>query len=85
MSIYNVYAVTDDGDAGDEARFSRNHGCNGQNHVDDIYKVWFKDDGEVEHAEVVRTEEKGKCDGNCLRPSPTEGSFIYPSPKVTMT
>ncbi|GEM_PF-2714936 len=82
-TYYDVYMTKDDGDAGNEARFVRDQGCNGQSHVDDINKVWFGDDGGVEHAEPVRTEEKGPCDGSCGRPFKSLGFFGYTSSAIT--
>jgi hypothetical protein len=77
VSTYRIYKSSEIGITDNGATLTRYHGCDGENHVDEVDAVFFSEDGkEVIYADHLRTEERGLCDGTC---SPDRlGGFIYP-------
>lgn len=53
----------------------RMHGCNGTVHVGWIDKVFYNKGSEIIHADHLREEKIGPCDGTCFG-KPTVGEFL---------
>lgn len=78
-NVYRIYKVVEEGGVRDDgAKLVWDRGCNGEEHVDCLDKVFFRnEDGGVEYAEHLATVERGACDNTCG----TErlGGFIHSS------
>jgi len=68
---------------GEIVSLERSCGCNGRSHVDEIDRVFTKDNAIV-YAEPVAHEDKGACDGTCAIGMADDaidrGQFLFPVP-----
>lgn len=81
-NVFKIYECTEEiGATDDRAILEWMRGCNKQEHVDELYKIFYEGDNVV-FAEVVVTVRRGPCNEQCLH-KPDKGFFtvgpvVYP-------